>query len=111
MGRYLELAKKAQLTCKGQDQVPDPFLVLYERTVGQLKTQYLPGTIAYINRYHPNLDQGTIEAEDKLNETWRASQQGKATVEEFRRALEEWSHLHMRGIEFFSSAKRKAGEN
>jgi len=99
----------------GKDQVkseavPDPFAEMFQKAVDEFNRRYVEGTIDYIRKRHPDLYQKMNEAEDRLNEVWKAGRQGKAGIEEFRKTLKEWYLLHLKGIEIYCKEQGKRGE-
>ena len=84
------------------EPTPDPFAEAFKRTVDEINTRYIDGTIDYIRKCHPDLYEKTNEAEDRLNEVWKAGLEGKAGIEEFREVLEQWFRLHLQSIETYS---------
>ena len=83
-------------------QAPDPFAEMFKKAVDELNLRYIEGSIDYIRKRHPDLYQKTNEAEDRLNETWKAGLQGKASIEAFRETLKDWYLLHLQEIEIYS---------
>lgn len=92
-----------------RDETADPFAETFKEAVEGLSRQYIEGTINYIREHHPDLYQQTIAQEDKLNEVWIAGREGKASIEEFRKVVEEWYLLHLRGIEIYANSREKTG--
>jgi len=107
---YNRLAgEKGQVKSEAQ-VLPDPFAEMFKKAVDELNRRYIEGTIDYIRKHHPELYQKTNEAEDRLNEVWKAGLQGKAGIEEFRRTLKEWYLLHLQGIEIYCKEQGKQGK-
>jgi len=93
---------------KSQTEQPfDPFAEMFKKAVDELNRRYIEGTIDYIRKHHPDLYQKTNEAEDRLNEIWKAGLQGKAGIGEFRKTLKEWYLLHLQGIEIYSKEQTR----
>ncbi len=90
--------------------VSDPFAEMFKKAVDELNRRYIEGTIDYIRKHHPDLYQKTNQAEDRLNEVWKAGLQGKAGIEEFRKTLKEWYLLHLQGIEIYCKEQGKQGK-
>lgn len=86
---------------------PDPFAEMFRKAVDELNGRYIEGTIAHIRKHHPDLYRKSNEAEDRLNDAWKAGLQGKAEIEEFREVLKRWYYLHLRGIEIYSKEHGK----
>jgi len=89
------------------EQTADPFAGMFKKAVDDLNRRYIKGTIDYVRKRHPDLYQKTNEAEDRLNEGWKAGLQGKIGIEEFRKILKEWYLLHLQGIEIYSKEQGK----
>ncbi|HUU29586.1 MAG TPA: hypothetical protein VM123_17425 [archaeon] len=85
----------------------DPFAEMFEKAADELNRRYIEGTLDYIRKNHPNLCQKTNEAEDRLNEVWKAGLQAKAGIEEFREVLNQWYVLNLRGIKTYSKEQGK----
>jgi len=100
--KYNRLAGEKGEAKPGAEQVPDPFADMFKNAVDKLNRQYIEGTINYIQKHHPDLYQKMNEAEDRLNECWKAGLQGMVVIEEFRKILKEWYLLHLQGIEIYS---------
>ena len=96
-----------QNTTRQDEPTPDPFAEMFEKAVDDINKRYIEGTDDYIRKLHPDVYQKTNQAEDKLNEVWKAGLEGKARIEEFRPVLEEWSRLHLRSIEIYSREHKK----
>jgi len=79
----------------------DPFEGLFKKAVGAISRRYRAGTIEYIREHHGSLYEQTDQAEDQLNEIWKAGLKGEATLEEFRGILIKWYLLHIKGIEIY----------
>jgi hypothetical protein len=98
---------KGQVKSEAQ-VVPDPFAEMFKKAVDELNRRYIEGTIDYIRKRHPDLYQKTNDAEDRLNEVWKAGLQGKAGIKKFRQTLKEVvSPCIFRGLK--STAKSRAG--
>ncbi len=85
----------------------DPFEVLFKKALGEISRRYIAGTIEYIREHHRSLYEQTEQAEDKLNEVWKAGLKGEATLEEFRGTLIKWYSLHIKGIEICKDLTRR----
>lgn len=92
------------------EQAPDPFAEIFRKAVDELNRRYIEGTLDFIRKRHPDLYQKTNEAEDRLNEVWKAGLQGKAGIEAFRETLKDWYHLHLQGIEIYSKEQARQGK-
>jgi len=100
---------KGQIKSEAQ-AVPDPFAKMFEKAVDELNRWYIKGTIDYIRKRHPDLYQKMNDAEDRLNEVWKAGLQGKAGIEEFRKTLKEWYLLHLQAIEIYCKERGRQGK-
>ncbi len=85
----------------------DPFEVLFKKALGAISRRYRAGTIEYIREHHRGLYERTDQAEDRLNEVWKAGLKGEATLEEFRGTLIKWYSLHIKGIEICKDITRR----
>lgn len=91
------------------EQVPDPYAEMFTKAVDELNRRYIEGTLDYIRKNRPDLYQKTNEAEDRLNEVWKAGLQGRAGIEVFWETLKDWYHLHLQGIEIYSKEQARQG--
>lgn len=101
--------EKGQMKSETQ-ALPDPFAEMFKKAVDELNRRYIEGTIDYIRKHHPDLYQKTNDAEDRLNEVWKAGLQGKAGIEEFRETLKRWYLLHLQGIEIYAKEQARQGK-
>ena len=99
---YKRLAGEKGEAKPDAEQVSDPFAEMFKKAVDELNRLYIKGKMDYIRKHHPDLYQKTNEAEDRLNERWKACLQGKVDIEEFRKILKEWYFLNMQEIEIYS---------
>lgn len=107
---YNRLAgEKGQMKSETQ-ALPDPFAEMFKKAVDELNRRYIEGTIDYIRKHHPDLYRKTNDAEDRLNEVWKAGLQGKAGIEKFRKTLKAWYLLHLQGIEIYSKEQARQGK-
>ncbi|MEJ5377082.1 MAG: hypothetical protein WHX93_10930 [bacterium] len=102
MTEYGRLAGEKGEARAQSKQTPDPFAEIFRKAVDELSRRYMDGTLDYIQKRHPDLYQKTNQAEDRLNEAWKAGLQEKAGIEEFREVLKDWYFLHLQGIEIYS---------
>ena len=84
----------------------DPFEVLFKKALDVISRRYIAGTIKYIREHHRSLYEQTDQAEDQLNEVWKAGLKGEATLKEFRGILIKWYSLHIKGIEICKDLTR-----
>lgn len=70
----------------------------FKQVVDALSRRYVAGTLDYIQEHHPAVYQKIGEADDRLNEVWKSG----ASIEEFRKVLEEWYLLQLRAIKTYS---------
>ena len=89
------------------EPAPDPFAEAFEKTVDEINKRYIEGTDDCIRKFHPDLYQQIDDAENRLNEVWKAGLEGKAEIEEFRDVLKQWFRLHLRSIEIYSKEHKK----
>jgi hypothetical protein len=108
--KYNRIAREKGQVMSEAQVVPDPFAEMFKKALAELSRRYIEGTIDYIRKRHPDLYQKTNDAEDRLNETWKAGLQGKAGIEEFRKTLKEWYLLHLQGIEIYCKEQGRQGE-
>lgn len=93
---------------KPQDEpAPDTFAEIFEKTVDELNRGYIEGTLVYIQKHHPKLNQKINDMEKRLDEIWKAGLQGTAGIEEFQEVLKQWYILHLRGIAIYSKEQGK----
>lgn len=110
MAEYDRLTTEKREEKPQSDQAPDPFAEMFKKAVDELNRQYIEGTIDHIRKYHPELYRKTNDAEDILNEVWKAGLQGKAGIEEFRETLKRWYLLHLQGIEIYAKEQARQGK-
>jgi hypothetical protein len=79
----------------------DPFEDAFKKAANDIGERYVRGTDDYVREHHPDLYARTEEADKRMNELWTAGRQGKATIDQFREALNEWYLLHLKGIEIY----------
>ena len=79
----------------------DLFAEMFKKAADEVNRQYIRGTIDYLKKYHPDLNQKIKKMEDRLNDVWIAGIKGNSTLEEFRKVLREWYLLHIKGIEIY----------
>ena len=89
----------------------DPFEVLFKKALDGISRRYKAGTIEYIREHHRSLYEQTDQAEDQLNEVWKAGLKGEATLEEFRGTLIKWYSLHIKGIEIYEWRREQKAFN
>jgi hypothetical protein len=89
----------------------DPFEGLFKKAVGAISRRYRAGNIEYIREHHRSLYEQTDQAEDQLNEVWKAGLKGEATLEEFRGTLIKWYSLHIKGIEIYEWRREQEAFN
>ena len=80
----------------------DLFEVAFRKAAGDIAERYVRGTSDYVREHDPDLFRRTEEADKRMNETWAAGRQGKATIDEFRGVLRQWQLLHLDGIDLFA---------
>jgi hypothetical protein len=80
-------------------------LELFLRAAQEINKRYLPGTISYVGRHHPDLDKEIDESELAVNKIWFAVERGEATIKELRDAIAIWYRLNLKAIAAFSSYK------
>lgn len=77
----------------------------------ELNRRYISGTMEFIRKHRPDLYRKTDDAEDELNEVWKAGLQGKSTTQGFREVLGRWYLLNLRGIHIYSEATARQGKS
>jgi hypothetical protein len=84
----------------------DVLLDIFNKAVDALNEKYIEGGACHIEKYRPYLEKETIEAEEKLNRTWKLCSDGKLDTENFRKDLKEWYLLNLRNIEIYRKEKK-----
>jgi len=89
----------------GQEELPltgeDPFEDLFKKAVDEISKRYEEGTLEYIRENSRSLYDDIDQAEDRLNEVWKAGLNGSTSLEEFRGILKRWYLLHIKAIETY----------
>lgn len=85
----------------------DPFGALFRKALRELNNRHIEGTLPYIGEHHPALCERISEAEERLEQAWKAGLDGKGTIREFRVALGEWFGLQLKAIEMYSEKHRE----
>jgi hypothetical protein len=93
-----------------RESAADPFAALFKKALRQLNQRHIDGTLPYIEEHHPALCERMAEAEEQLEEVWKAGLAGKATMQQYRKALSEWFRLQLRAIEVHTRGHKEAGD-
>ncbi len=84
--------------------IPDEMLSdIYLKTMHKINDSYIEGTIAYIEKYHKELDDEIDKTDNKINEIWKECNQGEAVIEDFKGALDSYENLYLKAIDIFKS--------
>lgn len=79
--------------------IPDETLRdLFLEAMHNINDSYIEGTIKYIHEHHPDLDDDINKADDRVNEVWKECNEGKASIEDFKGALNSYRSLYMKAI-------------
>lgn len=92
---------------KQHSESMDECLKLFLKAAEEINKQYLPGTISFISKYHPDLDHEIDESETDVNNIWFAVEQDKSAVDELRAAVATWYRLNLKAIKIFSSQRSR----
>lgn len=71
---------------------------------------YTEQVIDCVRQRRPILYEMMNQAENKLAEAWKASVQGERDVELFRKALRDWYHLYLLGMDLHSQEPTQRGD-
>ena len=63
---------------------------IFTSALSAVRETYVPGLLDRLEDEFPELSAGLATAEDALETTWAAVRQGRATLEDFRRAVDSW---------------------
>ena len=83
---------------------------LFLKAAEEINKQYLPGTISFISRNHPDLDHEIDESESAVNSIWFAVEQDKSTVDELSAAVATWYRLNLKAIKIYSRQRSRQNE-
>ncbi|GAX60550.1 methyl-accepting chemotaxis protein [Candidatus Scalindua japonica] len=101
MEKYLSRAKpegsKKKLEPISDEHLQDVFL----ETVSKVNKSYIEGTIQYIGEHHPGLDDKINNADDRINNVWKACNEGAASIECFNEALASYESLYLQAINLY----------
>ncbi len=87
---------------KGKEPISDETLQdIYLEAMNKINDSYIEGTIKYIQEQHKELDTKIDEVDIQINEIWKFCLQGKASLSDFKDALDSYQNLYMQGIELF----------
>ncbi|MFZ5988079.1 MAG: AAA family ATPase [Bacillota bacterium] len=73
------------------EKLDDIFNHLYKKALARLEIDV---DLDKLEKHYPKIK----EAENRLNEVWKAGREGKATIEEFKEALDNWEDLMMKSM-------------
>ena len=80
---------------------------IYKENMHEIFSVYIEGTTKFIEKYHPDLDSKINEAFSYLcDNIWERCISGDATIEEFKKALENYKNLYLQGIELFKKKEK-----
>jgi hypothetical protein len=83
-------------------EIKNECLELFLKAAQEINKRYLPGTISYVGKNHPELDKEIDESELAVNKIWFAVERGEATIKELRDAIAKWYRLNLKAITIFS---------
>ena len=81
------------------------FAKVFQQAVDKVSPRYIEGTFEYLKRALPDLDAKIDQATDRVEATWQAGLEGKASIVEFQEAVTEWSRLQLEAIRVFSETQ------
>jgi len=76
----------------------DLFEKLYKKVLMALNEAGFDTDLNKLKKDNPQLSYDIDQADDRLNEVWKAGLKGEATIEEFKKALYEWYSLMQKAI-------------
>jgi len=86
---------------KHKQNYDNKFKILFEKTTREIEKRYINGTLEYIEEHENILYQKIDRTLERLDKVWIAGRTGNATIEGFRKVLEEWYLLHIKAIEIY----------
>lgn len=94
------------------DRISDEVLQdLFLETMNRINDVYTSGTIRYIEEHHKDLNSEIDRADENINEIWRKCNNGGASIESFKGALDSYQTLYLEAIELFKSKAGTEGLN
>jgi len=93
-GNYQDTKKTIKNTNNTEENIIDKiFESLYKEKLNDLEQIGWDVDLNKLKKDNPQLSYDIDQAEDRLNEVWKAGRNGGATIEEFKNALYEWYSL------------------
>jgi hypothetical protein len=84
---------------KESDSIPDEILRdVYLKAMNRISDVYVEGTIRYIEEHHSELDEKISQADMRVNEIWKACNEGEASIEDFKFVLASHEALYKQAI-------------
>ena len=77
---------------------PEELETLFREVVNQISTVYQHGTDEWLKKNRRELDQAVQDAEKELDRVWDEAANNKATVEDFKKALETFYQATVQGM-------------
>ncbi len=97
MADYLKMAREWEKSRK--NKVDDKTLLsLFSQATNELDKIYPPGCLWWLEQNEPELDKRINETEEHLRGIWYKCREGKATLDEFKEALEGYKRAVMEGV-------------
>lgn len=79
--------------------IPDETLRdVYLNSMNRIDDVYVEGTILYIEEHHRELDDEINQADIRVNEIWKACNEGEASIEDFKFVLASHEALYKQAI-------------
>ena len=92
-------ARKKEAVDYLKNQVNDGLLLsLFSQAVDELDKDYPKGCLLWLEKNAPDLDNAINEAEERLRQTWYECRECKATLGDFKEALEGYCKPVKEGI-------------
>jgi|TARA_B100002003_G_scaffold220220_1_gene222421 hypothetical protein len=76
---------------------------LFLETMNRINDLYIPGTTRFIEENYPDIDGEINKADGRVNVVWKACNQGKAPIEDFKEALGLYATLYLKAIDKFKN--------
>lgn len=74
---------------------------IYLETISKVNESYIEGTINYIQEHHKCLDVEINKADTRINEVWKECNEGEASIEDFKNALDSYYKLYTEAKELY----------
>ncbi len=74
---------------------------VYLKTMNKINNEYLAGTNKYIQEHHKDINDEINKSDYRINKVWKECNQGKASIEDFKTALDSYEKLYLEAIKLY----------